>query len=161
MRAPARGFEGAPNTGRGGLVEAAAPLQALSRSFLWDVHVRPGPLDAFYAVLRAVHDGQLGEEEARKRLARSPHWVWPALAPARKFLLALAGGERTLALAQHGGQHGAHVLAPAWAPRCLTDGCKASMPPLLAPDGQWGQPRRRQAPGPTPPPRWMPLPQGL
>jgi len=45
MRAPARVCEVAPPTVLGGLVEAAEPLQAFSRAFLCEVHVRQGQLD--------------------------------------------------------------------------------------------------------------------
>jgi hypothetical protein len=53
-----------------------------------------------YAVLRGVKDGELSEHEAIKRLERSPHWVWTAIDPERKLLLALDVGPRTLAMAQ-------------------------------------------------------------
>src|SRR5262249_38416448 len=43
----------------------------------------------------------------------------------------------------------------------LTEGCKAYMTALLTHDGQWGQPARRQAQGPTPQPRGLPWPQRL
>jgi hypothetical protein len=53
------------------------------------------------------------------------------------------------------------VLAPDCVPLFLTDGFKEYMTALLAHFGQWVQPPRRQAQGPTPKPRWMPLPQLL
>ena len=43
----------------------------------------------------------------------------------------------------------------------LTDGFKEYRTALLAHFGHWVQPARRQAHGPTPQPRWMPLPQLL
>jgi hypothetical protein len=55
----------------------------------------------------------------------------------------------------------AQVLAPDCVPLFLTDGLKGYMTALLAHYGQWVQPLRRQALGPTPKPRWMPLPQLL
>ena len=43
----------------------------------------------------------------------------------------------------------------------LTDGLREYMTALLTHYGQWVQPPRRQATGPAPKPRWMPLPQLL
>ena len=53
------------------------------------------------------------------------------------------------------------VLAPDCAPLFLTDGFRESMTALLTHYGHWGHPPRRQATGPVPKPRWMPLPQLL
>src|SRR6266699_1994721 len=76
IRATARVFEVDPNTVLQWLVEVMDQLQAFSRYFLCDVHVRQVQLDELYAVLRAVKDGGLSEDEAIKRLERSPCWVW-------------------------------------------------------------------------------------
>ena len=43
---------------------------------------------------------QTGAVEAIKRLSRSPHWVWVAMDPVCKLILAVDVGERTLAMAQ-------------------------------------------------------------
>ncbi len=86
IRATARGFEVDPNTGRHWLVEAAEHLRAFSCSFLCDVHVKQLQLDELYAVLRDVKNGELSEDEAIKRLGRSPHWVWTAMDPESKLL---------------------------------------------------------------------------
>jgi hypothetical protein len=53
------------------------------------------------------------------------------------------------------------MLAPDCAPLFLTDGFKEYTTALLTHYGQWVQSERRQATGPLPPPRWMPLPQLL
>src|SRR6266567_6552616 len=50
------------------------------------------------------------------------------------------------------------VLAPGCVPLFLTDGFKEYTLALLSHFGQWVQPERRQATGPAPKPRWMPLP---
>jgi len=55
----------------------------------------------------------------------------------------------------------AQVLAPACAPLFLTDGFREYLTALLTHYGQWVQPPRRQAQGPAPKLRWMPLPQLL
>ena len=59
----------------GWLGEAAEPLQALSRAFLCDVHIRQLQRDKLYAVLRAGKDDERGEAEAIQRLECSPHTV--------------------------------------------------------------------------------------
>ena len=57
--------------------------------------------------------------------------------------------------------HVAQVLAPDCTPLFLTDGFREYMTALLPHFGHWLQPERRQAHGPAPKPRWMPLPQLL
>src|SRR5262245_45117741 len=64
-------------------------------------------------------------------------------------------------MAQRFVHHGTQVLAPACAPLFVTDGFRAYLTALLTHYGQWVQPPRRQAKGPRPKPRWMPLPQFL
>jgi hypothetical protein len=100
IRATARVFAIDPNTVRHWLVEAAEHLRAFSCYFLCDVHVKQLPRDELYAVLRDVKNGELSEDEAIKRLGRSPHWVWTAMDPESKLLLVIDGGARTLAMAQ-------------------------------------------------------------
>jgi IS1 family transposase len=161
IRGTARVFEVDPNTVLSWLVEAAEHLRAFSGFFLCEVHVRQLQLDELYALLSAVKDGEISEAKALKRLSRSPHWVWVAIDPVTKLLLAIDVGDRTLAMAQSFVHQVAQVLAPGCVPLCLTDGFKEYTTALLAHFGQWVQPARRQATGPLPKPRWVPLPQLL
>jgi hypothetical protein len=92
------------------------------------------------------------------RLSRSPHWVWVALDPVTKLLLTLNLVDRTLAMAQCVIHQVALVLAPDCVPLFLTDGLKEYTTASLTHFGQWLHPLRRQATGPVPKPRWMPLP---
>jgi IS1 family transposase len=115
-------------------------------------------LDELYAVLSAVKDGALSEAKAIERLSRSPQWVWTAMDPESKLLLVIGVGERTLAMAQGAVHRVAQVLAPGCVPLFLTDGFKEYATALLTHFGHWVQPPRRQATGPTPKPRWLPLP---
>ena len=64
-------------------------------------------------------------------------------------------------MAQRVVHHVAQVLAPDCAPLFLTDGFREYLTALLTHYGHWVQPPRRQAQGPAPKPRWMPLPQLL
>jgi IS1 family transposase len=161
IRAVARVFEVDPNTVLAWLVEAADHLKAFSQYVLHDVRITQVQLDELYALLSAVKEGEVSEAEALKRLSRSPHWVWAAIDPVTKLLLTIEVGDRTLAMAQRVVHQVVQVLAPGCVPLFFTDGFKEYTTALLTHYGQWVQPPRRQAQGPAPKPRWMPLPQLL
>src|SRR5262252_1629083 len=158
IRAVARVFEVDPNPVLQWLVEVADQAIAFSRYFLHDVRVTQVQLDELFALLSAVKAGEVSEAEAIERLERSPQWVWTAIDPESKLLLVLDVGERTLAMAQCVVHQVAEVLAPGCAPLFLTDGFKEYTTALLTHYGHWVQPSRRQATGPAPKPRWLPLP---
>jgi IS1 family transposase len=161
IRAVARVFEVAPNTALQWLVEAAEHLQAFAPYFLHDMRVTPVQLDELFALLSAVQAGEVSEAEAITRLSRSPPWGWVAMDPVSKLLLAIDVGSRPLAMAQRVVHQVVQVLAPSCLPLFLTDGFKEYTTALLTHYGQWVQVPRRQAPGPAPKPRWMPLPELL
>ena len=140
------------------LVEAAEQLRAFSAYFLCDLHVEQLQLDELYAVLRGLKAGAISDDEAIKRLERSPYWVWTAINPKSKLLLVVDVGNRTLAMAQRVVHQVTQMLAPGCVPLFLTDGLKDYGTALLTHFGQWRQPERRQDKGPRPKPRWMPLP---
>jgi hypothetical protein len=98
IRATARVFEVDPTTVLQWLDAAVDQLQAFAHSFLCEIHVRQLQVDELYAVPRAMKAGDLSEAEAIRRL--SPYWVWTAMDPETKCLLAIDVGTRTLALAQ-------------------------------------------------------------
>jgi IS1 family transposase len=158
IRGTARVFEVDANTVLQWLVDAAEQLRAFSQHFLHDVRVQQVQLDELFALLGAIKAGKVSETEAIERLERFPHWVWVAMDPESKLLLAIDVGNRTLAMAQRVVHQVAQVLAPDCAPLFLTDGFRAYMTALLTHYGHWGQPPRRQAIGPAPKPRWMPRP---
>jgi hypothetical protein len=121
------------------LVEAAEQLQAFSRHVLHDVRVRQVQLDELFALLSAVKAREVSAAEAIERLERSPQWVWVAMDPESKLLLAIDVGERTLAMAQRVVHQMAQVLAPDCAPLFLTDGFREYLTALLTHYGQWVQ----------------------
>ena len=84
IRATARVFEVEPHTVLHWFVEAAEQLRAFACYVLCDLHVRQRQLDELYAVLSAVKGGELSEDEAIRRLSRSPQWVWTAMDPETK-----------------------------------------------------------------------------
>lgn len=98
-RAVARVFETDPTTVLGWLVAATEHLEAFSCHFVHDLDVEPVQMDERFALLSAVNDGEVSEQQAIQRLARSPHGVWIAMAPVCKLILAVDVGDRTLALA--------------------------------------------------------------
>ena len=161
IRGTARVFEVDPNTVLQWLVEAAEQLRAFSQHFLHGIRVRQVQLDELFALLSAVKVGAVSEAEAIERLERAPQWVWAAMDPESKLLLAIDVGNRTLAMAQRVVHHVAQVLAPDCAPLFFTDGFREYMTALLTHYGHWVQPERRQDKGPRPKPRWRPLPQLL
>jgi hypothetical protein len=131
IRAVAHVFEVDPNTVLTWLVEAAEHLETFSRYFLHDLHVEQVQMDELFALLSAVKDGEVTEDDAIKRLSRSPHWVWVAMDPVAKLILTIAVGERTLALAQCLVHQVTQVLAPGCAPLFLTDGFREYLTALV------------------------------
>jgi hypothetical protein len=158
IRAIARVFEIDPHPVLPRLVEAAEQLQAVSAYFLGDVHGRQLQLDALYAGLREIKAGALSDEEAIKRLERSPYGVWTAMDPESKLLVVIDVGMRTLEMAQRVVHQVGQVLAPDCVPLFVTDGFREDMTAFLTHFGYWMHPARRRDQGPLPKPRWMPLP---
>jgi|SRR5215813_10091871 len=161
LRAVARVFEVDPNPVLQWLGEVADQLQAFSQYWLHDLHLSQVQLDELFAVLSTAKAGEGGKAEVLEPLARSPHWVWVALDPVSKLLLALDIGARSLAMAQCLVHHTVQVLAPGCIPLFLTDGFKEYATALLTHCGRWVQPPRHTLTGPGPKPRWMPLPELL
>jgi transposase-like protein len=124
IRGTARVFEVDPHTVLQWLVEVPEQLQAFSRHVLHDMRVRQGQLDALFALLSAVKDHEVSAAEAIERLERTPQWVWVAMDPESKWLLAIDGGDRPLVMAQRLVHHVAQVVAPDCAPLFLPDGLR-------------------------------------
>jgi hypothetical protein len=140
------------------LVEAAEQLRVFCAHFLCDLHLEQLQLDEVYAVLRDRKVDEISDDEAIKRLERSPSWVWTAMDPTSKLLVVVDVGNRTLAMAQRVVHQVPQVLATDCMPLFLTDGLKDYGTAILAHFGYWIQPERRQDKGSMPKPRWMPLP---
>jgi hypothetical protein len=70
-------------------------------------------------------------------------------------------GDRTLAMAQAVLHQIAQLLAPGCMPLFLSDGNPNYLPAIVSHFGHWVQLPQRQARGPAPKPRWMPLPELL
>jgi hypothetical protein len=133
-------------------------LKACAAYFLHEVHLHQVQLDALYAVLSAVRDGDGSAAEAIERLSRSPHWVWTAIDPEIQLLLSVQVGDSTLAMAQAVLHPIAQLLAPGCGPLFLSAGYPHYLTAIVTHCGCWGHPARRLATGPAPKPRWLPLP---
>jgi hypothetical protein len=140
IHATVRVFEVDANTVLNWLVEAAEQLRTFAAYFLCDLHVEQLQLDELYAVLRARKAGELSDDEAIRRLERSPYWVWTAMDPKSKLLLVVAVGSRTLVMAQRVVHQVTQMLAPACVPLLLTDGFKEYRMAILAHFGYWRHP---------------------
>ena len=161
IRGTARVFEMDANTVLHWLMEAAEQLQAFSAYFLHDLHLNQVQLDELYTVLSAVRDGEMSEAQAIDHLSTSPRWVWTAIDPESKLMLNAQIGERSPAMAQAVLHQIVELLAPDCVPLFLSDGNPTYLPAIVRHFGSWVQPPRRQAKGPAPKPRWMPLPELL
>ena len=160
IRAVARVFEVDANTVLAWLVEAAEHLQAFSPYF-----GTTGASPSSNSMSSMLCSARSKTQRARGRGHQAPV-AFPALG---------LGGDRSgeEAAAGHRGRppHAGHgpelvpqvvrLLAPDCVPLFLTDGFKAYITALLTHCGQWETAQRRQAKGPLPKPRWMPLPQLL
>ena len=157
IRGTARVFEIDANTVLKWLVEVADQLHTFSAYFLHELEINQIQLDELYAVLSAVRDGEMSETEAIEQLSRSPRWVWTAIDPETKLLLSVQEGDRTLAMAQAMLHQIVQLLAPGCVPLFLSDGTPHYLPAIVSHFGHWVPPPRRQARGPAPKLRWMPL----
>jgi hypothetical protein len=100
IRQGARVFEVDPHPVLQWVSEAADQAAAFSPYCRHNVHIDQVQLDELFAWLSAVKAGEVSDAEATQRLTRSPHWVWGAIDPITKRLLALDTGDRTLEMAQ-------------------------------------------------------------
>lgn len=137
IRATARVFEVDPNTVLQWLAEATEQLQAFSRYFLCDVHVTQLQLDELYAVLRGLREGRISEKQAFKHLESGRPWVWTAVDPVSKLLLAIEVGPRTVEIAQRVVHRVKSVLATDCLPAWFSDGFKGYLPAIVGHFGRW------------------------
>ena len=161
IRAVGRVFDVDANPGLAWLIEAAEHAETVSRFLLHDLKVKQVQLDELFALVGELRAGQIDEQGVIERLARRPRWVWTAIDPVSKLLIAVAVGERSLAMAQGFVHQVVRRLAPGGWPLFLSDGYQDYGTALLTHFGQWLQPPRRQPKGPAPKPRWCAHPRLL
>lgn len=89
---------------------------------------------------------------------RGVRWIWAAIDPVSKLLLATIIGDRSEMSAQRLIHAVVALLAPGCAPLFLSDQWSPYAKALLTHFGHWVEVPRRSKYGPAPKPRWRPLP---
>jgi IS1 family transposase len=118
-------------------------------------------MDELYALLDQIQSGEVTAAEAVAQLQRPHRWVWVAMDPVSKLLVAVIVGDRSLAMAQTLVHAVVRVLAPGAVPLFLTDGLRHYATALVTHFGQWVEVPPRCEQGPQPKPRWLPIPDLL
>jgi len=155
--AVARVFEVDPNTVLAWLVEVADHAAAFSQYFLHDVRVTQVQLDELFALLSAVKTGEVRRRRGASSVCRAHPTGSGGDRSITKLLLTIDVGDQPLAMAQRLVHQLAQVFAPGVC-RCFSPtGSRNYATALLTHLWSWVQPPRRQAQGPAPKPRWMPV----
>ena len=110
------------------LMEGAVHSEAVLGYMLHDLHLAEVQMDELYALL-----SEMGNEEGE----RGRCWVWAAIDPISKLVLALEVGDRSLAMAQRLVHGVVSVLAPGVVPLFVTDQLAAYTKALLTHFGCW------------------------
>jgi len=163
IRQAARVFGVDPNEVLDWLRQAAHHLEAVSRYLLHDLQVSQVQMDELYALISRVGEGSAEGEDmpTHLRQRRSHQWVWAAIDPVSKLLLAVVVGDRSLATAQILIHFVVQVLAPGVVPLFVSDQLMPYATALLTHFGRWVETPRRFRRGRPPKPRWQPLPELL
>ena len=127
-RKVARIFEVDKDTVFGWLVEAASHSEAVIGYMMHNLHLSQVQMDELYALLSGMRD-----EEGKRQCC----WIWTAMDPFSKLLVAVAVGDRSLEMAQQLVHTVVSVLAPGVVPMFLTDQLAAYGKALLAHFGHW------------------------
>lgn len=157
LQATARIFEVAPTTVKTCLVKGAEHMEAVSHYFIHDLYLTQVQVDELWALV-----GVGREETSPQALSTQRHahaWVWAAIDPVSKLLVATLVGDRSLASAQCLIHAVVLTLAPGVVPLFLSDQLVHYATALLTHFGHWVTVPRRAARGPQPKPRWEPLPE--
>ena len=148
IRATARVFEVKPNTVQDWLDQASKHMETVSRYLLHDLHLTQVQVDELWALMG----------KRQKKDKRNANWVWVALDPVSKLFLAFVVGDRSLSTAQLLIHAVVGVLALGCVPLFISDQWMPYATALLTHFGYWCKTPRRSKYGPSPSPRWKPLP---
>ncbi len=165
IRKVARIYGVHPDEVLGWLVEASRHSEAVSRYLLHDLHVERVKMDELYVLLGGMkqveEQAEAKQGEKKKRLHS---WLWSAIDPESKLLLAVEIGDRTLDMAQRLVHWVAQVLAPRMkyirgeVPLFETDQLVSYEKAILSHWGEWVEPTKNADRQPEKP-RWMPQAQ--
>lgn len=156
LQATARIFEVDPPTVKACLVRAAEHMQAVSHYFIHDLHLTQVQVDELWALV-GVGRAEVSPQTLSHRHAHA--WVWAAIDPVSKLLVATLVGDRSLASAQCLIHAVGVALAPGVVPLFLSDQLVHYATALLTHFGHWVTMPRQGPRGPHPKPRWEPLPE--
>jgi IS1 family transposase len=155
LQATARIFEVDPPTVKTCLVRAAEHMEAVSHYFIHDLHLTQVQVDELWALI-----GLGREETSPQPISTHAHaWVWAAIDPVSKLLVAVLVGDRSLASAQRLIHAVGVSLAPGIVPLFLSDQLVHYATALLTHFGHWVTVSRQGQRGPHPKPRWEPRPE--
>ena len=129
-RKVARVYKVDKDTVLGWLLEAAGHSEVVFGYMMHHMHLKQVQMDELYALL----SGLRGEGEERGKC-----WVWAAIDPVSKLLLAIEVGDRGLAVAQRLVHGVMSVLAPGVVPLFVTDQLAAYGRALLTHFGHWAE----------------------
>jgi len=140
--------------------QASQHIEAVCRFLLDDLHLTQVQIDELCALLSQMQANPQDAEEvlARWRCRRAHAWLWAAIDPLSKLLLAVVVGDRSLITAQLLVHAIVQVLAPGVVPLFVSDQLAHYAMALLTHFGQWVTVPRQGTRGRYPKPRWMPLP---
>ncbi len=160
IRQVARLFQVDPNTVLTWLTQASQHIEAISRYMVHTLHLSQVQMDELCALLSQVQSAPEAAEAVLARWPRRRHrfWLWAAIDPISKLLLAVVVGDRSLTTAQMLVHAVVQVLAKGCVPLFVSDQLAHYAVALLTHFGQWVTIPRRGTCGKHPKPRWMPLP---
>jgi IS1 family transposase len=148
-----------PDEVLGWLVEASKHSEAVSRYLLHDLHIERVQMDELYVLLGGMQQVEVrAKEKPSAKKSRMHSWLWSAIEPESKLLLAVEMGDRTLDVAQRLVHWVAQVLAPGVVPLFETDQMVSYEKAILGHWGEWVEPAKNTG-GQPEKPRWMPLAQ--
>jgi IS1 family transposase len=141
------------------LKAASAHSEAVSRYMLHDLHLSRVQMDELYALLSGMEKAT-EEEKNEKRSGKKKRrhcWLWSGIDAESKLILAVAIGDRSLAMAQRLVHRIVKVLAPGVVPMFESDQLAAYEKALLGHFGKWVEPQETAEGKRQRKSRWMPL----
>lgn len=153
-----------PDEVLGWVVEASRHSEAVNRYLLHDLHLKRVQMDELYVLLggmKCVEEQAEEKQDVKKKRLHS--WLWSAIEPESKLLLAVEIGDRTLDVAQRLVHWVAQVLAPGVVPLFETDQLVSYEKAIVGHWGEWVELAKSadEQTGKVCPekPRWMPQAQ--
>jgi IS1 family transposase len=155
LQATARIFEVDVDTVKSCLTKAAEHVDAVSGYLIHDLHLTQVQVDELWALVQSWAE----ETDTATGARRHDRWVWAGIDPTSKLLLSTVVGGRTLVYAQLLIHAIMLTLTPGVVPLFLSDQLVHYSTAILTHFGHWVEVPRRSKYGPTPKPRWTPLPE--